>query len=213
MPVKHSITDLAALFAQCFYDEFNTRLIKGNDEPIYLPAEQSDIGIPAQSYAQVVFAHGYFASGLHETSHWCLAGEVRRKKIDFGYWYCPDGRTAEQQQKFQQAEIKPQAIEWAFCIASGFKFNVSCDNLSGDEFGNQPDHQAFQQQVLKQVQHYLDAGFPPRAQRFISSLSSFYKQPELTSINQFITAENTETSANLLQVNHTNEHTIKGASL
>lgn len=174
--ITHQITDLIELFNNCFFQDFNTQLVKGDQEPIYLPSGKSDINIPAKPYAQVVFAHGYFASALHEIAHWCLAGEERRKQIDFGYWYCPDGRTAEQQAKFQQAEIKPQSIEWAFCLAAGFKFNVSCDNLAGDEFGQQPDRQDFERQILTQIERYLTSGFPLRAQTFMSQLARFYRQ-------------------------------------
>lgn len=185
MSERHHIQDIIQLFDGCFSASFNTRLVKGNDEPIYLPAGATDIGIAAQDYAQVVFAHGYYASALHEIAHWCLAGEQRRLKVDFGYWYCPDGRTAEQQAKFQQVEIKPQAIEWGLCIAAGFEFNVSCDNLSGDEFGQQPDHRGFREKVHDQVKTYLANGFPPRAQILMQALSKFYQQPIPTNIEQF----------------------------
>lgn len=182
---QHHIQDIISVFNQCFADEFNTRLVCGNDEPIYLPAGETDIGIAAQDHAQVVFAHGYYASALHEIAHWCLAGDERRKKIDFGYWYCPDGRTAAQQTEFQKVEIKPQAIEWGLCIAAGFEFNVSCDNLSGDEFGEQPDHKAFREQVYDQVQLYLSRGFPSRAASLMRALSEFYQQKMPQSIELF----------------------------
>jgi len=182
----HNIKDITEIFSECFFARFNTRLVRGNDEPIYLPAHQSDIGIDAKEYAQVVFAHGYYASALHEIAHWCLAGEERRRLVDFGYWYSPDGRTAEQQKQFQQVEVKPQAIEWAFCLAAGFDFNVSCDNLSGDEFGQQPDHKQFQQDVLKQVNVYLSNGFPKRAQLFIKALASFYDKPVPDQLSYFV---------------------------
>ena len=42
-----------------------------------------------------------------------------------------DGRDEEQQKAFEQVEVKPQAIEWAFSIACDFKFNFSLDNLNG----------------------------------------------------------------------------------
>ena len=187
MSLAHTITDITHIFDTCFSQTFNTRLVKGRDEPIYLPANMSDIGITSQPFAQVVFAHGYYASALHEIAHWCLAGEKRRTQIDFGYWYCPDGRTSEQQQAFESVEVKPQAIEWAFCLAAGFEFNVSCDNLTGDELGRQPDHGAFRQQVLQQVNRYLLSGFPPRASMFIKALSQFYKQSEPSSTAQFKT--------------------------
>lgn len=185
MSERHQIQDITAIFNQCFAKEFNTRLVKGNDEPIYLPAGASDIGIPAQSFAQVVFAHGYYASALHEIAHWCLAGAKRREQVDFGYWYCPDGRSAEQQAEFQKVEIKPQAIEWGLCLAAGFEFNVSCDNLSGDEFGQQPDHRVFRAQVHNQVKEYLKQGFPVRAQSLMTALCEFYQQPTANSIALF----------------------------
>src|SRR5690606_39383874 len=53
----------------------------------YLPASEPD------GLARVVFAHGFFASALHEIAHWCIAGDYRRTLHDYGYWYCPDGRT------------------------------------------------------------------------------------------------------------------------
>ncbi|MDC2890890.1 elongation factor P hydroxylase [Psychrosphaera algicola] len=115
-PVKE-YADLIAIFEQTFFAKYNTKLVLGGSEPIYLPANTSDLGLDAQPYAQVVFAHGYFTSALHEIAHWCLAGMPRLNKIDYGYWYCPDGRTAEQQAKFQQAEVKPQAIEMAFSLS------------------------------------------------------------------------------------------------
>jgi len=86
---------------------------------------------------------------------------------------------------FQRVEIKPQAIEWGLCVAAGFEFNVSCDNLSGDEFGAQPDRFAFEADILKQVQVYLVKGFPPRARRLMAALSQFYQQTMPTKLDQF----------------------------
>lgn len=179
---KFNPEDLISLFDQCFLTTENTRLVRGGQEPIYLPVGFTDLGIRPQPYAQIVFAHGYFTSALHEIAHWCLAGEARRKQVDYGYWYAPDGRTAEQQAKFQQVEIKPQAIEMAFSLACGIKFNVSCDNLAGDEFGRQPDHRAFAKQVETQHQIYRQTGFPSRAQAFIDALSQFYRSPQLPTL-------------------------------
>ncbi|KAG1715819.1 hypothetical protein ID866_1337 [Astraeus odoratus] len=130
----------------CFADDFNTRLIKGDDEPIYLPA---DAEVP---YNRIVFAHGFYASGLHEISHWCIAGKARRELVDFGYWYCPDGRDAATQGQFEDVEVKPQALEWLFCVAAGFPFNVSCDNLEGDF---EPDRIVFQRRVHAQVMEII----------------------------------------------------------
>lgn len=123
--MNHRPEDLVTLFNTLFRKSRGTELVRGGDEPEYLPA-----GV-AGEYAQVIFAHGYFASALHEISHWCIAGEKRRQLPDYGYWYCPDGRTPEQQRAFEQVEIKPQALEWLFSVACGSGFHISVDNLDG----------------------------------------------------------------------------------
>jgi len=167
----HHYQQLITIFDDCFMAEFNTRLIKGEDEPIYLPADQE------QPYNRIVFAHGYYASALHEISHWCVAGPERRKQVDFGYWYCPDGRDAETQRRFEDMEVKPQALEWLFCVAAGFPFNVSCDNLSSDV---EPDRIVFQRRVHAQVMHYLEQGIPARPATLIKALRDYYRTPPLT---------------------------------
>jgi elongation factor P hydroxylase len=118
---------LIELFDLHFYERFNTRLVKGKDEPIYLPANDQ------VEHHQVVFAHGYFSSALHEIAHWCIAGSERRLLPDYGYWYAPDGRDDQQQRQFQSVEVLPQAIEWAFCLACGLEFTISSDNLTGSK--------------------------------------------------------------------------------
>ncbi|WP_206484502.1 elongation factor P hydroxylase [Thalassotalea sp. G2M2-11] len=173
--MSHNYQDLIGLFEQTFYANYRTKLIKGDDEPIYLPANEQC------PYHQIVFAHGYFSSALHEIAHWCIAGAERRLQEDFGYWYIPDGRTAEQQQTFEQVEIKPQAIEWAFCQAAKKKFYVSADNLHGA----QADTTSFKHHVYQQVKQYLQTGFPPRAQMFIEALARFYHVELPLTIEQF----------------------------
>lgn len=78
----HQYQQLIEIFDNEFFADFNTRLIKGDDEPIYLPADDE------APYNRIVFAHGFYASAIHEISHWCIAGKERRKLVDFGYWYC-----------------------------------------------------------------------------------------------------------------------------
>ncbi|HEY9121177.1 MAG TPA: elongation factor P hydroxylase, partial [Marinobacter sp.] len=129
---------------------------------------------PANSetpYHQVIFARGYYASALHEISHWCIAGEYRRTLRDFGYWYCPDGRSIDQQQAFEKAEIKPQALEWLFSVAAGARFHISVDNLSGDGAWNED---AFRRNVTLQANDYLEYGLPARAGMFFQTLRTFY---------------------------------------
>ncbi|WP_421506572.1 elongation factor P hydroxylase [Erwinia rhapontici] len=171
MSQQHHYQDLIDIFDRCFMNDFQTRLIKGDDEPIYLPADDMS------PWNRVVFAHGFYASGMHEISHWCIAGAERRKQVDFGYWYCPDGRDAETQGQFESVEIKPQALEWLLSVAAGFPFNVSCDNLEGD---CEPDRIAFQRKVHAQVMDYLEKGIPARPARLITELRSFYSTPPLT---------------------------------
>ena len=154
------VDELIALFDNTFADTFNTRLIRGEDEPIYLPA---DIDTP---YHRIVFAHGFFSSALHEIAHWCIAGEKRRLLEDYGYWYCPDGRDESQQKAFEQVEIKPQAVEWALTLSAGRRFRVSTDNLNGAE----PDREGFTEAVYAQLCQYAETGFPPRAMTLMKAL-------------------------------------------
>lgn len=168
---QHHYQQMIDIFNSCFAGEYNTRLIKGDDEPIYLPA---DAHAP---YNRIVFAHGYYASAIHEISHWCIAGKARRELVDFGYWYCPDGRNQQTQSQFEDVEVKPQALDWLFCVAAGLPFNVSCDNLNGDF---EPDRIAFQRRVHGQVMAYLEQGIPARPATLINALRNYYKTPPLT---------------------------------
>lgn len=165
----HHYQDLIHIFERCFYDQYNTRLVKGDDEPLYLPADEQT------PYHAIYFAHGFFSSALHECAHWLIAGEERRKLVDFGYWYAPDGRTAEQQKLFQQVEVKPQALEWIFSVAAQHRFRVSIDNLNG----TQADTLTFKEAIHQQVIEYCQRGLSPRAECFRQSLSDFYHGPSV----------------------------------
>lgn len=171
----HDYQDLINIFKQCFFEKYNTLLVKGKDEPIYLPADENT------PYSSLVFAHGFFASALHESSHWLVAGEERRKLVDFGYWYEPDGRTSAQQALFQVVEVKPQAIEWILSEACGYRFRVSIDNLNGKE----SDTQAFKEAVYEQVKRYCEIGIPARTEIFRQALCQFYKRPSELKIENF----------------------------
>lgn len=171
MTTPHQYQDLIEIFARCFYDSYQTKLVCGEDEPIYLPADSS------VAYHRIIFAHGFYASALHEIAHWCIAGAERRQHVDFGYWYCPDGRDQLTQQKFEAVEVKPQALEWMFSVAAGFPFNVSCDNLEGD---HEPDRLGFQRKVYAQVLNWLEQGIPERPGILIAALTQFYGTPALT---------------------------------
>lgn len=168
--MMHHPDDLIRLFEQCFLQSHQTILAYGTDEPVYLPANE---GQPCHT---IFFAHGFFSSALHECAHWLIAGKARRVLEDYGYWYIPDGRDADQQALFQQVEVKPQALEWVLSKAAGYRFQLSVDNLNGDVTGAED----FQAAVAQQVRCYEQQGLPPRAQRFHQALLRHYQGLEMT---------------------------------
>lgn len=161
----HHYQDLITLFNTCFTLEYNTQLVKGEDEPLYLPANAQ------YPFHSIIFANGFFSSALHECAHWFIAGSARRQLIDYGYWYVPDGRNQEQQYHFQQVEVKPQALEWILSEASGYTFQFSLDNLNSQNWDMAPFKEAVYQQVLR----YKKQGLPKRASLFYNALTHFYK--------------------------------------
>lgn len=167
--MEHRAEDLIQIFNHLFAEREETLLVRGESEPVYLPKSSE------QSHHRIVFAHGYFSSGLHEIAHWCVAGRRRRQLEDFGYWYKPDGRSAEEQRQFELVEVKPQAIEWILSTAAGYRFRFSADNLGG-EVG---DMGPFQEKVMAQVLWYLRYGLRKRTRLLVAGLRAFYNQPEL----------------------------------
>jgi elongation factor P hydroxylase len=149
-------------FAKCFARDYNTRLRGGAQEPLYEPASNS-------SMATLHYRHDFFASALHEVAHWCIAGEERRRQVDFGYWYAEDGRSQSQQRQFESVEYKPQALEWFFSRACGWHFKVSVDNLDPAS-GLIPDTRRFCQMVVKQAQDWSETRLPARGEMFYSAL-------------------------------------------
>ena len=168
--MTHQNNDIIRIFNDTFFDQYQTRLELGGDEPIYLPADEQ------HDYHRIIFARGYYASALHEIAHWLVAGPERRLLEDFGYWYEPDGRTAEVQAQFENVEVRPQAYEWIIAVSAGFPFNVSCDNLNGDF---EPDRLAFMQRVHREVMSILDTGLPLRVAQLSAALRAFYQMPPL----------------------------------
>ncbi|WP_404402455.1 elongation factor P hydroxylase [Idiomarina seosinensis] len=156
--------ELIDIFSACFGNTESTLLVAGKDEPFYQPAAQGE------RFHRVVFGHGFYASALHEVSHWCIAGKVRRLIFDYGYWYRPDGRSAVEQAAFEQVERKPQALEWLFSLCADVPFRVSVDNLSGIEV----DRAAFANAVKAQLLDYYDRQLPVRAECFARALCDFY---------------------------------------
>ena len=156
---------IAAIFSINFLDTENTQLIGGATEPLYTPS--FDLKKPHQ----LIFRENFVSSALHEIAHWCIAGKQRRLQQDFGYWYQPDGRTVDEQAKFESMEVKPQALEWIFSNACGQKFTPSADNLNaaGDYT---TDAAGFKQALVKQARCWCKSQqLPSRGKIFIDALT------------------------------------------
>ncbi|SFB85797.1 hypothetical protein SAMN05660443_0571 [Marinospirillum celere] len=167
-PEYQACEKLIKLFEDVFYSRYQTRLVRGGEEPLYLPASKTG------KDHQIIFARGFFNSALHELAHWCVAGQERRQLEDFGYWYVPDGRSAAQQRSFEKVEVRPQAYEQCFTLASGRPFNISADNLSG-----QPgDTRSFEEAVHQLTWKLLFAGqLQGRARELFDALCQAWDNP------------------------------------
>ncbi|EIJ71570.1 MULTISPECIES: elongation factor P hydroxylase [Pasteurellaceae] len=181
--MEHTLEDIIRIFNQCFEQEYNTKLEKGGEYPIYLPAFLDENGTKSErSYNVIYFAREFYSSALHEISHWLVAGTERRKLEDFGYWYEPDGRSTERQREFEQVEVKPQAIEWVLATAAGFRYFASSDNLNG----NPGDTQPFKHAVYEQVKVYAQRGYlPKRAEKLRKALTHFYGTEDKIDLEKF----------------------------
>ena len=151
------------LFNALFDKSEKTILVSGADEPLYLPSSSEN------EYNQIFSTSDYFSSALHEISHWCVAGATRRKLIDYGYWYEPDGRDVGQQAEFEKVEVKPQALERIMSCAAGMSFRLSADNASDPSC--RPS-QWFVDAVQRQTEMYVKDGLPLRAGRYIQALDA-----------------------------------------
>lgn len=173
---NHDSKTLISLFNESFITLHNTELFCCEAEPIYRPA---DLKHP---HHRIIFAHGFFASALHEIAHWCIAGKERRKLEDFGYWYQPDGRTQDVQNDFEKVEVKPQALEWIFSVSSGFHFEFSADNLDADVGASEE----FKQNIHAQIKKYLTNGLPVDAQIWSNKLLEHYRPNHQLTFKEFI---------------------------
>ena len=136
-------------------------IIKGGaDEPFY-QAPKGD------TKAIIYFRSNYPRSLLHELSHYCLAGERRRKLDDFGYWYSPCGRTADEQSLFEKVEARPPGLEKAMCEAIGSDFSPILDDFSGRSASK-----AFLNK-LEESYNEMRITPPPTAKKVLVALSSF----------------------------------------
>lgn len=164
---------LISLFNELFKAEYNTILDHSADEPWYQPASKDC------PHNQILFAHGFYASALHEIGHWLIAGRARWSQVDLGYWYKPDGRTSEEQKQFGECESRNQGLEWLLAIAAGMNFNISQDNLSGNNDDAADISKRFAAQVRVRAAEFLTAGLNKRSQILVDSLIVHYKTRDL----------------------------------
>jgi len=161
------IRDLVDIFNRLFAVTENTIIEIGVKEPFYQAAIEDQKAI-------IFSREDFFSSALHEIAHWTIAGYERRRLDDFGYWYEPEGRTAEQQREFELVEVKPQAVEWLLSLACNHRFHFSSDNISqGIEASD-----AFQNSVKSQALDYLQSSLPKRAQLLYKQLINHFRQGE-----------------------------------
>ena len=153
---------LCRLFDGLFLEREGTQLRGGAPEPLFCP------GFGAAP-AVIYFRLDYQASALHEVAHWCLAGARRRQRVDYGYWYAPEGRDAAQQAAFFAVEAAPQALESLFCEALGVPFSPSVDNPGAPA----PDLAPFLSALHEHRQRWQAKGLPSRAARFRDALAAF----------------------------------------
>lgn len=168
---RHQSGVLEQLFSRCFFADYQTRLCGGAAEPLYQPAT-------AGAAAVIYYRHDYFRSALHEVAHWCVAGDERRLREDYGYWYEPDGRNAEQQATFLQLEVLPQALERLFCLAADHPFAVSVDNLQGEA----GDVQGFARAVAARAAGLWPQRINPRARCWLEALSWHFRDQDFARV-------------------------------
>ena len=161
---------IESVFNECFARAADpadrARLVAGADEPQYLPAGR------LRAQGEVVWARGLAQSCLHEAAHWLRAGRARRRLVDYGYWYLPDGRGAEEQLRFEGLEAEVQGLEWILSMAAGVTFRVSCDNLL------RPDpSDAFRAAIATAAGERLRRGLEGRAARLVVALAERSGRP------------------------------------
>jgi elongation factor P hydroxylase len=172
MLMKPDCCSIERVFNATFADSHNTVLIGGAPEPFYRPADAD------HAQHRIFYREDFVSSSLHEIAHWLVAGPERRLLPDWGYWYAPDGRDAEQQGKFEQVEVKPQALEWLLHIACGLRFQVSLDNL-GEHAGS---GEVFKDRVHEQANTNIHHGVNDRTQQLYDALSTAFGGPLLSSV-------------------------------
>lgn len=160
--------DIERVFNATFGTSLGTVLLGGAPEPFYCPADAND------ARHRIFYREDFVSSSLHEIAHWLVAGPERRLLPDWGYWYAPDGRNAQQQRVFERVEVKPQALEWLLHLACRLPFRVSLDNLGADA----GDGRDFKDNVYQQACLYQRDGVNARAQQLYAAFALAFGGPE-----------------------------------
>ncbi len=187
LPIKpiDTAAEITSLFNAVFFEAFNTCCKEGQKNlfinllPVVVGEGVGATVVAAMNSTSAIiyFRNDYLASALHEISHWTIAGEQRRQLEDYGYWYEADERTHDVQTKFEEVEVKPQAVELLLHITAGLPFQISVDNLSLPDYDSEP----FSKVVMQQARLYCDVGIPVRAKIFMEALITRrgYRLPHL----------------------------------
>ena len=95
------LATITALFETLFFKQFNTRLLGAAEEPIYIPAgvDPQEPGFETVCWSITASTFAMTTSPVPSTSRpiGVSPAAQRREQLDFGYWYSPDGRSAQQQ--------------------------------------------------------------------------------------------------------------------
>lgn len=150
---------IARAFNRSFAKRYATVMVGGADEPVYLPAAGT---VPARVFFRADFA----ASALHEAAHWCIAGTVRRRLIDYGYRYQPPPRDAAARQDFFAAERDVQALERVFARCARVPFQISADDFATSV----RERDVFAAAVGARADAIVRRGLPLRASIFAGAL-------------------------------------------
>jgi elongation factor P hydroxylase len=153
-------TDVADCFIACFAQSERTVMVGGASEPLYLPA-------CGRRYAELHYREDFAASALHEAAHWCIAGNARRARVDFGYDYQAPPRSEPAQAAFFALEIKTQALECLFAQAAGVEFSASADNLNADV----KQFEILLKRSTENVRDWLAHTQDSRARRYLQALA------------------------------------------
>lgn len=167
---------ISQVFNGLFAVSAQTVMVGGGAEPLYVPAS-------GDQPARLVYTRNYAASALHEAAHWCIAGAVRRRQVDYGYHYDPPPRSTTQRQRFFGSELRCQALELLFTAAAGQPFQVSIDDLDAPEASAaETGAGEFDAEVRAAAVAMHRRGLPPRAAQLRGALAAEFNSAAVVAL-------------------------------